>query len=391
MDKTKVDVVLFGAGKIGQATVFLLNWIASEALFTGMSVDEIHNEIFINLLVVDSDDDSIQQVIKLVKQLDHVELEYAQATSYKQLLTSKIIPPSGPRYCINAMPYHTSAEVAAWAVKHKFNYLDFTEDVEQRALIRALEADAIKAKVILAPGQGLAPGLINSKGTELILEAIKAGGTEISCKLRVGALSSHVSNTLNYNFTWSPIGVANEYVKRDLQLIDGKLKDAFPLMDVESLFIDGQEYEAFNTSGGIGTLLDDFEALFKTKITDLNYKSIRNKGHRDALVLHSHGPKTPEFTLSVLQQHCPISLNDDYVIMFACVQYKVNGVLHQRSWSKHLYPSNLMQAIQWITALGLVTTLYDHLTCSLDKDVGFISHGDLSFPTEIINNFQNGH
>ena len=44
---------------------------------------------------------------------------------------------------------------------------------------------------------------------------------------------------------------------------------------LERFAIDGVEYEAFNTSGGLGTLCETLEG----KVNELNYKTVRYPGH----------------------------------------------------------------------------------------------------------------
>lgn len=47
------------------------------------------------------------------------------------------------------------------------------------------------------------------------------------------------------------------------------------LEEYEEFSVDGARYEAFNTSGGLGTLCDALQA----RVGTLNYRSIRYPGH----------------------------------------------------------------------------------------------------------------
>ena len=48
---------------------------------------------------------------------------------------------------------------------------------------------------------------------------------------------------------------------------------------VERLTVDGVEYEAFNTSGGVATMAETFAG----RVQELNYKTLRYPGHRDLM------------------------------------------------------------------------------------------------------------
>ena len=49
------------------------------------------------------------------------------------------------------------------------------------------------------------------------------------------------------------------------------------LEEIEAFSLDGIDYEAFNTSGGLGTLCETLAG----KVENLNYKTVRYPGHRD--------------------------------------------------------------------------------------------------------------
>ena len=75
--------------------------------------------------------------------------------------------------------------------------------------------------------------------------------------------------------TWSTDGVINEYINDAEAIHNGKRKLVPSLEGFEYINIEGQEFEAFTTSGGLGTLCDTFEG----KVDTLNYKTIRYPGH----------------------------------------------------------------------------------------------------------------
>ena len=73
-------------------------------------------------------------------------------------------------------------------------------------------------------------------------------------RLRVGALTEFPTNGLKYNLTWSTAGLIHEYLQGCEAIVDGEMRELEPLEGYETFSLDGIDYEAFNTSGGLGTL-----------------------------------------------------------------------------------------------------------------------------------------
>src|SRR4029434_4104855 len=84
-------------------------------------------------------------------------------------------------------------------------------------------------------------------------------------------------NALKYNLTWSTDGLINEYCNPCEAIIDSHLRETLALEEIEAFSLDGVAYEAFNTSGGLGTLCETLDG----KVENLNYKTVRYPGHRD--------------------------------------------------------------------------------------------------------------
>src|SRR6202000_494118 len=100
-----------------------------------------------------------------------------------------------------------------------------------------------------------------------------------SVRMRVRALPLYPSNALNYNLTWSTDGVINEYDEPCEAIVDGELRESAPLEELEEFSLDGIRYEAFNTSGGLGTLCETLNGQVRT----LNYRTVRYPGHRNIM------------------------------------------------------------------------------------------------------------
>src|SRR6201998_4210572 len=171
---------------------------------------------------------------------------------------------------ISSLPYYCNVAVAEAARKAGTHYFDLTEDVEVTRSVRAI---ATGAKQAFVPQCGLAPGFISIAAAELIthFDELRA------VKLRVGALPQHPNNVLKYSLTWSTEGLINEYGNPCQAISDGRMMEVAPLEGLEEIEIDGMRYEAFNTSGGLGSLADTHGAQCET----MNYKTIRSPRHRE--------------------------------------------------------------------------------------------------------------
>ncbi|MFV9924501.1 MAG: hypothetical protein AB8U93_01780 [Francisella endosymbiont of Hyalomma scupense] len=76
--------------------------------------------------------------------------------------------------------------------------------------------------------------------------------------IQYGALPLNVLNTLQYGLTWSTEGLINEYAKQCEAIVDGEKRTLAALADIEEIKIDGFTYKAFNTSGGISSMIETY-------------------------------------------------------------------------------------------------------------------------------------
>ncbi|MCB2081318.1 MAG: saccharopine dehydrogenase NADP-binding domain-containing protein, partial [Rickettsiales bacterium] len=203
--------------------------------------------------------------------LDRTPVKKHAFTSKKLDITSSKALTSalkGQDAVVSCLPYHLNLPVAKAAHRAGIHYFDLTEDVPTTEAIRKL---AKTAKGVMAPQCGLAPGFIGIVGASLTKEFESLRSIE----LRVGALPEHPKGLLGYAFNWSPEGVVNEYLN-DCQVIQGgEIKMVPAMQDIETLVVAGDKYEAFTTSGGLGTMCE----TFRGKVDTLNYKTMRYPGH----------------------------------------------------------------------------------------------------------------
>ncbi|HUL47931.1 MAG TPA: saccharopine dehydrogenase C-terminal domain-containing protein [Steroidobacteraceae bacterium] len=253
---------------------------------------------------------------------------------------------------ISGLPYYCNRGVAEAARRAVIHYFDLTEDVEVTRAVRAIAAGAGQAFV---PQCGLAPGFISIAAAELITHFDELR----TVKLRVGALPQHPNNVLKYSLTWSTEGLINEYGNPCQAVSDGRVVEVAPLEGLEEIEIDGMRYEAFNTSGGLGSLADTHGAHCET----MNYKTIRYPGHCEQMRLLMNDLKLnhDRGTLKrILENAVPQTLQD-VVIVYAAVTGKQDGQLREENYVNKIYPQviagRLWSAIQVSTAAGITAVV----------------------------------
>ncbi|MDX1499644.1 MAG: saccharopine dehydrogenase C-terminal domain-containing protein [Woeseiaceae bacterium] len=257
-----------------------------------------------------------------------------------------------PVAVVSSLPYFCNVAVAEVARETGLHYFDLTEDVAVTESVRKLAAGADQ---VFAPQCGLAPGFISIAANELI----RHFDTLRSVKLRVGALPQHPNNVLKYSLTWSTDGIINEYGNLCQSIVDGEEVEVLPLEGLEGIEIDGTRYEAFNTSGGLGSLAETYGGRVQT----MNYKTIRYPGHCEQMRLLMNGLKLnhDRATLKrILENAVPQTLQDVVVIYVAVTGFQ-DGEFREENYVNKVYPQvvagRLWSAIQITTAAGICSVL----------------------------------
>lgn len=223
---------------------------------------------------------------------------------------------------INCLPFYLAQRVATEAARRGVHYFDLTEDVAATKAIREISKDATS---VLMPQSGLAPGVIGMLGGYLASRFDEL----YDLRLRVGALTRNATNSLRYNFTWSIDGVINEYCNPCDAIVNGQLVSVQPMEGHETFTLDAEAFEAFNTSGGLGTLCE----TLKGKVRNLDYKTIRYPGHRAAMDFLLHDLRLIErrdLLRQVLEHAVPHS-REDVVILFASASGLRDGRFEQET------------------------------------------------------------
>jgi saccharopine dehydrogenase-like NADP-dependent oxidoreductase len=282
---------------------------------------------------------------------------------------------------LSAAPYFLTTRIAEAALAAGAHYLDLTEDVVSTRVVKVMANDA---RTAFMPQCGLAPGFI----TVVAHDIAARFDTLHDVRMRVGALPKYPSNALGYNLTWSTDGVINEYCEPCEAIVDGRLRETPALEECERLALDGVEYEAFNTSGGLGTLCE----TLKGRVRNLNYRTIRYPGHAAIMktLLNDLGLRHRRDVLKdIFETALPATLQD-VVIVFVTVSGIKGGRLTQETYAHKIYARDVggvtRSAIQVTTAAGICAAL-DLLAEGALPQKGFVRQEEIPLGAFLDNRF----
>jgi len=325
-------VLLLGAGKIGRMIARLLS----------ASGDY-------DVLVGDADLHALERV-RAQSGVDVVRLDAADPPEVAKALR-------GRAAVISALTYVSNPAIARAALEAGVSYFDLTEDVATTDTVASIASSALPGQIFM-PQCGLAPGFVSIVAQHLT-DAFESLDT---LYMRVGALPQFPSNALMYNLTWSTDGLINEYCNPCEAIHQGQRINVLPLEGNEDFSLDGVRYEAFNTSGGLGTLCDTWDQ----RVRELNYKTIRYQGHRDLMNFLIRGLRMyerRELLKDILEKAVPITFQD-VVVIFCTASGQRKGQFVQISDARKIYGQTIdgetWSAIQLTTAAGVcgVVDLY---------------------------------
>src|SRR5205085_4389742 len=242
-------VLLVGAGKIGGA---IARFLAGTGDY--------------DVLVGDPDPAALQRLSD-VAEVETVQLSATDRSGLRAAMKDRHGVVSACSFALNPLIAEAAAESGA-------SYFDLTEDRETTSAIRTISQSARPGQIFM-PQCGLAPGFVSIVAHHLCTDFDKLD----EVRLRVGALPQFPTNEMKYNLTWSTDGLINEYGNPCEAVHEGRQIETLPLEGLEHFSLDGIDYEAFNTSGGVGTLCETLAG----KVRRLDYKTIRYRGHRDLM------------------------------------------------------------------------------------------------------------
>src|SRR5688572_27560742 len=351
-------VLLLGAGKIGAAAAKLL---ASTREY--------------DVLVGDVDPAALKRLASRAN-VKTVQLDVADVASVRKAL-------EGRDSVLSACSFNVNPGIAQAALETGASYFDLTEDVETTRIIKGLAKQA-KPGQIFMPQCGLAPGFVSIAAHALAQEFDKLDEVE----MKVGALPQFPTNEMKYNLTWSTDGLINEYGNPCEAIHEGKMIEVLPLEGLEHFSLDGVDYEAFNTSGGVGTLCE----TLKGKVRTLNYKTIRYRGHRDLIAFLMNELRLNDrraLLKDILEHSVPIT-PQDVVLIFCTVSGMKDGHLTQITDARKIYAGEYMgarwSAIQMTTACPLCAVLDMHAGGRLPEK-GFVRQEQVKLDDFLVNRF----
>jgi saccharopine dehydrogenase-like NADP-dependent oxidoreductase len=351
-------VLLLGAGKIGR-------------MIARMLVDSGDYEVRVG--------DSQAAALELIARRVEVETLPVDAEQPAQLKAAL----AGCDAVISALSFYHNPSVAEAACAAGVSYFDLTEDVATTERVRQIATSAKPGQVFM-PQCGLAPGFISIVAQHLAQQYEQLD----TVRMRVGALPQFPTGALKYNLTWSTDGLINEYCNPCDAIYDGRRVDVLPLEGYEHFSLDGVRYEAFNTSGGLGTLCESLEG----KVRDLNYKTIRYQGHRDQMLLLVNELRLSEhreLLKEMLERAVPVTFQD-VVVTFCTVTGRRDGQFVQTTDARKVYHRTISgenwSAIQITTAAGICAVLDLCLTGVLPAE-GFVRQEQVDFQQFLANRF----
>ncbi|MFD0976544.1 saccharopine dehydrogenase family protein [Salinimicrobium gaetbulicola] len=258
---------------------------------------------------------------------------------------------------LDCLPGGQAPRMAKLARDFKLHYANLTEYVTETNEIIDLAKDAGTGFILQT---GLAPGYIDVLANGMFQEFCRAFEVDEVDKLelKVGALTANAVAPHYYGFTWSPVGVATEYLEGALALRDFKITKLPALSERERIIIDGTTYEEDLTSGGAADLP---EALVG-RVRHLDYKTLRYPGHytwvEEQLGKLPGNKNVISALQSVMEKQIP-HLEDDRIILYAAVEGRdALGTLHRREIFKKITPQTVgkhsLRAIQTTTAAPLL-------------------------------------
>jgi saccharopine dehydrogenase-like NADP-dependent oxidoreductase len=290
---------------------------------------------------------------------------------------------TGRESVVSALTCTMNPGVARAALQAGLSYFDLTEDVATTRTVARIAAQAQPGQIFM-PQCGLAPGFVAIAAQHLTGQFERLD----EVRLRVGALPLFPTNEMKYNLTWSTDGLINEYGNPCEAIHEGQLRELLPLEGLEHFSLDGIDYEAFNTSGGVGTLCQTLSG----KVRTLDYKTIRYRGHRDLIAFLMNGLRLNSrraLLKDILENAVPVT-PQDVVLIFCTVTGWRQGRLTEVTDARKVYHGEFLgepcSAIQITTAASLCAVLDLHVEGKLPGQ-GFVRQEQVALTDFLANRF----
>lgn len=258
---------------------------------------------------------------------------------------------------LDCLPGTLAPKMAYYAKEYNMHYANLTEYIAETQQIIKLANNATTGFVLQS---GLAPGYIDVLANHIFKEFcndFKVNKVD-NLEFKVGALTKNATAPHYYGFTWSPVGVATEYIKEAEVIRNFKKTKRPSLSERNTIIIDGISYEEDLTSGGAANLPDALAG----KVNTLDYKTLRHPGHyawvKEQIKKLGIVNNPIDALQQIMEKQIP-HIEEDQIILYAAVQGKDSqGILRRREVSKHILPQKIgkyqLRAIQTTTAVPLI-------------------------------------
>ena len=363
-------IFIAGSGGIGEAAGILLReWSSNE----------------VELFLGDISEDSLQKAKQFVTHLSQRTSPVKTVLMAKDGINDAMKDAfTGCNVLLDCSPGNQAPRMAQFAKDFKMHYANLTEYVAETDAVIEIAKGADTGFIVQT---GLAPGFINVLAVSLYNKFVERFENEKVERIgmKVGALSTHAHAPHFYGFTWSPIGVATEYVKNARVVRDYERVQLPALSEREEIIINGFTYEADLTSGGAANL----PRFYLGKAKNLDYKTLRHPGHyswvEEIVKQLPFDENLPQNLEDVMLEKIP-SVENDFVIVHSSVEgFDNNGRRRMVEKAFHIKPleinGHFLRAIQTTTAAPLVECA--NMLAS-NKYKGVIMQSDID-PKEFLN------
>jgi len=351
MENKDIHIGIVGAGRIGTAIYSLLVGKDSGYNISIADVDSHHKHWAINR-----------------SHFVEIETPFPSELSFYEFVEGKTL-------IINALPYTENINLYQACLEYNVPYFDLSEDdaldkwIDNRNHITPTRTGL----PFTMPHCGLAPGL----STVVANHLTKDFSDLHHVKIRVGALSQDATNKLKYHASWSGDGLVNEYMGKCQVVRNGSYDEVDALSGYETLIINGIDYEAFHTSGGIGTFANTL-ANKNIAGVDVDYKTIRRVGHHQYVDFLFNDLQLPQDILTdMFKKYIPTTRKDEVIIYATAGGYTGNEIQYQtRTYDMLFRPAFLYgktyTAIEYTTACGILAMMELFLDGKLPKE-GYVT------------------
>ena len=345
MENKDIHIGIVGAGRIGTAIYSFLVGQASGYNISIADIDSHHKHWSIN-----------------ESHFFEIETPISYATQFNKFVKDKTL-------IINALPFTQNINLYQACLEYNVPYFDLSEDdaldkwIDNRNYITPTRTGL----PFTMPHCGLAPGM----STVVANHLIKDFSDLHEVKIRVGALSQDATNKLKYHSSWSGDGLVNEYRGKCQVVRNGAYDEVDALSGYETLMIDGKDYEAFYTAGGIGTFAKTL-ADRNIACVNVDYKTLRRVGHHQYVDFLFNDLKLPQHELTrIFKEHIPTTKKDVVILYVNACGYD-DTQYNERTYLKVFKPEVIngryLTAIEYTTAIGMLAMVELYLKEKLPQD-----------------------